>query len=96
MSDTILSRSTNIKEAARYYEGERRGLSDRFISNIETALDSITAMPAASPILEGSIRRKLVRVFPYAILYADRPESIFIVAVMHCNREPGYWKDRLA
>jgi hypothetical protein len=34
-------------------------------------------------------------VFPYAVVYIDQPERIWIVAVMNCKRRPGYWKERL-
>lgn len=36
------------------------------------------------------------RVFPYAVLYSIEDDFILIVAVMHCSREPGYWKTRVA
>jgi len=45
---------------------------------------------------DGEIRRYLVHVFPYLVLYSIEPEGfIYIIAVMHCRREPGYWRHRL-
>lgn len=35
-----------------------------------------------------------MRVFPYAILYSIEADYVLIMAVMHCHREPGYWKNR--
>jgi toxin ParE1/3/4 len=29
-------------------------------------------------------------------LYTVEPDFVLIVAVMHCSREPGYWKRRVA
>jgi len=43
---------------------------------------------------DGEIRRVLVRVFPYAVLYSIEEGFIYILAVMHCAREPGYWRGR--
>jgi toxin ParE1/3/4 len=37
----------------------------------------------------------VTHVFPYAVLYTIEPTFILIVAVMHCAREPGYWKTRI-
>lgn len=45
--------------------------------------------------VEDAIRCCLTHVFPYAVLFTIEPESILIVAVMHCSREPGYWKRRV-
>ena len=36
----------------------------------------------------------LSKVFPYAVLYSIEPDYILVVAVMHCRREPGYWRNR--
>ncbi len=44
--------------------------------------------------VEKDVRRCLVPVFPYAILYSIEVESILIIAVMHTSREPGYWRHR--
>jgi toxin ParE1/3/4 len=46
-------------------------------------------------VIEEDVRRCLTRVFPYAVLYTIETDFILIVAVMHCSREPGYWKSRV-
>jgi toxin ParE1/3/4 len=44
--------------------------------------------------IDEDIRRCLTQKFPYGILYTIEPDYILILAVMHCSREPGYWKNR--
>jgi plasmid stabilization system protein ParE len=41
------------------------------------------------------IRRRLIGRFPYAILYSDEGQTVYILAVMHLRRDPDYWKSRL-
>lgn len=82
-------------EAALYYEQRQTGLGERFTTAIELAIVGIVAAPAMWPVLEGPIRRRLARVFPYAVLYTEFPDHVLVVAIMHCHREPGYWKARL-
>ena len=36
-----------------------------------------------------------VAIFPYAVVFMEKPEHIWIVAVMHMKRRPGYWRERL-
>jgi hypothetical protein len=36
-----------------------------------------------------------VRRFPFRVVYLQQPERVWIVAVAHLNRKPGYWLDRL-
>jgi len=40
-------------------------------------------------------RRLFANGFPYAVIYVAKPDAIWIIAVMHVRREPGYWKERL-
>jgi hypothetical protein len=32
--------------------------------------------------------------FPYLVPYREEPSRIFVVAVAHAKRRPGYWKKR--
>jgi hypothetical protein len=34
-------------------------------------------------------------VFPYAVIYVGQQDRNWILAVMHLQRRPGYWKERL-
>ncbi len=66
-----------------------------FIASVEQAILHLIEKPEQWKLLEQDVRRYLTRVFPYAILYTIEPDYILIIAVMHCHREPGYWKKRV-
>lgn len=83
-----------FNEAIRYYEQKEAGLGADFAIEVRYSIDRITAQPEAWPVLKGEIRRTLVRRFPYGVLYSAEPQGVFIVAVMHLNRSPEYWKSR--
>ena len=82
--------------AASAYEAGQPGLGERFIQSVEGAIESICQGPERWTILEQDVRRRLPRVFPYAILYTVEESHVLIVAVMHCHRKPGYWRARVA
>ncbi len=82
-------------QAAQYYASRQDGLDVRFIETVEAAIRSIVAAPERWRILELDVRRYLTKVFPYAILYAVETDYVLILAVMHCHREPGFWRQRL-
>ena len=44
---------------------------------------------------EATIRRALLDDFPFALLYIALPDTIWVVAVMHLRRQPGYWAHRV-
>jgi toxin ParE1/3/4 len=83
-----------FRAAADYYETQQDGLGTRFINSVESALSRIAEAPLAWRIFDGDIRRYLTKVFPYALLYSIEQDYILIIAVMHCRREPGYWRTR--
>jgi plasmid stabilization system protein ParE len=80
--------------AASAYEDGQPGLGARFIQSVESAIEGICQAPERWTILEQDVRRRLTRVFPYAILYVIEENHLLIVAVMHCHRKPGYWRTR--
>jgi hypothetical protein len=45
----------------------------------------------ARPIFDGASRRCQLRRFPYTVVYQASLDQITVLAVMHQNREPGYW-----
>jgi toxin ParE1/3/4 len=40
-------------------------------------------------------RRHFSLSFPYGVIYLELTDHLWIVAVMHLMRNPGYWKSRL-
>lgn len=85
-----------FQDAARRYSLSQAGLGLRFVASVEDAIGRIVEAPLRWRILEDDIRRCLTRVFPYAVLYTVEPEFVLIIAVMHCHREPGYWRERIS
>ncbi|MEO1394965.1 MAG: type II toxin-antitoxin system RelE/ParE family toxin [Cyanobacteria bacterium J06634_5] len=86
---------TEYSEAVKYYAEQRVELAQSFIDSIESTIFSIRESPQRYPIIESDIRRCLTRKFPYGILYTIEPDFLLILAVMHCKKDPGYWRVRL-
>ena len=83
-----------LNDPSQYYELESPGLGAAFLTEVQLCLDAIVQHPQAGQMVVGSIRRRLVRRFPYALLYAARPDAVRILAVMNVKRRPAYWVGR--
>src|SRR3990167_6799761 len=83
-----------LNEAAQYYELESPGLGLSFLNEVERCLQLIADHPEAGTVLRGSARRRLLRRFPYALLYKVKPDGIRILAVMNLRRRPTCWVGR--
>lgn len=80
--------------AAEFYEARAEGLGADFIREATHALTQIIANPQAGGIVVKTVRRRLMRRFPFAILYQSGAATLSVIAVMHLHRRPGYWKRR--
>ena len=81
--------------AAQFYERQTEGLGLDFIMTVQQAYERLLEAPASGPPFGRRLRRLLVPKFPYGLLYRVEPERIYIIAVMHLHRRPGYWRSRL-
>lgn len=84
-----------MMEAAAYYEMQVEKLGANFLDIIEAAVAEIAEHPETWLEIEYGIQRRLVRRFPYSILYTVHENEIIIVAVMHQKQKPRYWIGRL-
>lgn len=82
-------------DSALYYELESPGLGSSFLEEVESCSRRVLEHPEAGQVIHGSVRRRLLRRFPYALLYSARAEVIRILAVMNLRRRPTYWLGRL-
>ncbi len=81
--------------AAVYYEQQREGLGLEFQEEVEAGVERIQQFPGSFPLHGQTGRRKhVLHRFPYTIFYLELDDSIWIAAVAHQKRRPGYWMDR--
>jgi toxin ParE1/3/4 len=83
-------------EAAQHYAAIVPELGQRFYSVIDRLIDEACASPGTFRFIRKPARRHFSREFPYGIIYVERPDDIWILAVMPLRRKPGYWQHRLA
>jgi len=81
-------------EQARYYEDKSEGLGGDFLDAVEETVRRVANSPKAGAIERENVRKRLVSGFPFTVLYEVQPDRIYIAAVMHQRRRPGYWHKR--
>lgn len=84
-----------LLDAKIYYDEVSPNLGDRFAAAVEAMVAEVCRAPDRYRFIRRPVRRHFERPFPYAILYADEPERVLILAVAHFKRRPGYWLHRL-
>jgi toxin ParE1/3/4 len=83
--------------AAAYYYENNPSVTRDFLVVLGRIINEIQAAPHRWP-YEGktSAQRRQIKGFPYTIFYSNEPDKIFILAVAHTSRRPGYWKARIS
>jgi toxin ParE1/3/4 len=82
-------------DAIDYYAAISPGLGERFLSEIDRLMREIADAPRRFRRYDPPARRHIARGFPFAVVYLERGDHVWIVAVMPLRREPGYWRHRL-
>jgi toxin ParE1/3/4 len=87
--------SEEMQGAALYYEERQPGLGHALLDEIENARERIQTYPGIGAVHSSAgLRRYVLQRFPYAVFYLELPDVIWIAAVAHTSRRPGYWRHR--
>jgi toxin ParE1/3/4 len=87
----------DLTQAAERYAAAQTELGRQFYHHIDGLLTDITHAPGVFRVFQPpQVRRHFKRRFPYAVVYVERPEEIWVLAVMHFKQAEGYWLHRLA
>jgi plasmid stabilization system protein ParE len=81
-------------DAVDYYDRLRSGLGDDFRAELDAALARIQQNPGLYRVESGAIRVCPLHRFPYSVYYEELPDRIWVAAVGHQSRCPGYWSHR--
>lgn len=84
-----------LAEAKRWYRERSRLAARAFATDINDALRDISVSPQRWPETTPGERRLVLSRFPFSILYRVRGNEVFITAVAHQRRRPGYWRNRV-
>lgn len=81
--------------AVSRYEAEVPGLGARFVAELERCVGLLLDSPHIGSPLGRRLRRFVLDDnFPYSIVYAVLRDTLYVVAIAHGSRRPGYWKRR--
>jgi plasmid stabilization system protein ParE len=88
-----------LDHAAGWYQSQRDGLGLTFLAAVDRAVDSIERWPRTGPLVDQvpdhlEVRRAPIVRFPYHLAYMITDDVLFVLAIAHEHRRPGYWSER--
>jgi toxin ParE1/3/4 len=84
-----------VIEAAAHYEREVPGLGIRFGDEVERVIDLLIKNPKLGAPIQEDIRHFVLRQFPFSVIYAEVGDILYVLAIAHSSRKPGYWSERI-
>ena len=85
---------TELSAATNYYESQSPGLGRAFIKEFERAVHQILTYSLSCQLVNRTVRRKVLRRFPYNIMYSVKADTIRVLAITPQSRGPFYWSSR--
>ncbi len=83
-----------LNKAVDFYEDQKLKLGLEFLEEVYSTIQRIIEFPQSFPTLSKNTRKCLTNRFPFAVIYQIKQSEIFIVAITHLARKPGFWKER--
>lgn len=69
-------------------------MGNESLQAFDQALESIRAEPDRWEKISPDVRQRALKKFPFNVVYRNRRDTIWIIAVAHHSRRPSYWKKR--
>jgi toxin ParE1/3/4 len=88
-----------LQESVAFYRQRAGNLwADRFKKRVAEGLAAIASNPERFPPVVSlhGVRRVRLKQFPFSLLYIIRADDLWVVALAHGSRRPGYWKGRIS
>jgi toxin ParE1/3/4 len=84
-----------IKVSATYINDDREGYGYDLVLEVQRAYENICRDPARWRRRLYGYRRYVIQRFGFLVWYQERGDKVFVIAVHHSSRKPGYWKKRI-
>lgn len=91
----------DLVNAMVHYENEREGLGLELLEEYRAVAQYAVESPNVGTLvpdlpLNEQVRRFQFRRFPYQLITMVIDDELFVIAVAHHSRDPGYWHERVA
>jgi toxin ParE1/3/4 len=84
-----------IEEERRFYRDRSESAEAAFLLELDHAIQSVSEGPQRWSVHIENTRRYIFPSFPFSLVYFIDQETVFVVALEHQSRRPGYWRERL-
>jgi plasmid stabilization system protein ParE len=85
----------DMAAAATWYDQQNPGLGTEYLRAVDVCIASVARNPAMYATVYRSVRRALLRRFPYGLFFITTNENIIIIACLHGKQNPNRIRSRI-
>jgi plasmid stabilization system protein ParE len=83
------------RAAIAWYRRRSLPSARRFVTEVDLVVMQLAAHPQRYAWYDKEFHEAVIHRFPYSMIYRIEPnEDVFVMALVHASREPGYWRGR--
>jgi toxin ParE1/3/4 len=75
-----------------YYKAGAPHIASRFLEQLEYTLSILKQFPELGSVTYSETRSFPLNGFPFSVVYHLKNENLYVIAVAHHRRRPGYWR----
>ena len=87
-----------MEDAFWTYEDRSEGLGTTFLDQLQRSARHLLTFPKSAPVVrragDVTVRKRVLARFPYDLFYTFDEDALWILAIAHQKRRPGYWIKR--
>ena len=84
----------DLVDAVRWYDANATQVVPHFRDALRATVARIGESPKQFAPAPNDTRRAPLRRFPYIVVFRERGEAVFVVAIFHTSRDPRKWQAR--
>jgi plasmid stabilization system protein ParE len=85
----------DLAEIHAWYAERGIELAEGFRRALDEAMAAFARHPEMHPVVHRSVRRALLRRFPYCVFYVIEAERVVVYGCFHARRDPQSWQLRV-
>ncbi len=81
----------DLQKSIDYYNDQQKGLGKKFNTAIQSIFSQLRKVPASGSFMYDNVRYRVLKKFPYVILYEiTDPTTIIVYRIFNTSQDP-YW-----
>jgi hypothetical protein len=80
---------TDLDQAVAWYDGQGRGLGDRFLADFRLTVGRIANIGSALRKAHGEFRHLKLDGFPYVVYFREDGDGFYVTLVIDATRDPA-------